>query len=736
MASSRSVREGLKKEQKKEPLDISSIDLMTIKDSAQLNFESFSNVEIDEESQRLLIIASQQKVPTRFAVVDIFTEQKGKIIHNLVFQPSLPANATEADMKSTEELYGKGNVVKAHEELSGIVHPQTIAIRGKQIKKKQAEGKPLEGYELKLLRQKEILDERAKANKTKTTLPSPLPSLGLSCQLFPTKDGCRFDWIGRSTMQYTVFKVNDIAQDCFLFNEYSKVNENNLFVGREYTTSCHIDRSVECKTMDMLHEAAKKNIEALFNRKGILKKVQSCISIRKKDSSVVYDQIWQEIRNDKAKIAAYLENSLYVAIGLASGHQGRLWPDQTDYEMIERIFKTADKLDIKLNLNSIPKKFTQLKLGSPLLLIIKNDKPDQHKIFNLLRERGAELSAEDMAIIEDNPKIKDNYFYKTAQQPDNLNELILPPLHLAAKMGDLNACRKFLPNLDPNQPLSPTNGVTPFFIAAENNQTQVLKGFVIINKKAGKMDSPVKIKLNRLINGNWTIETALYNLMHAHDIITQDMKREMFLSKLGSKTPTGLTPLHIAVLFNQEKIVKQLLQEGANVNAKIGNKITPLELAVEMGHFDIAYSLIEKQQVDIKKTADSSLENLKTDAYSNMIHLYKLAQQGRSHDIDIKEEFKTLVAFNRLTENPTSGRNDMQAFYKKYNDSPSLRGRKVVLENLKMEVKKQNALKQQSAPKQLSISPDSLFNKGSLRTTTANIIQPNAIDASSVPRKK
>lgn len=54
-----------------------------------------------------------------------------------------------------------------------------------------------------------------------------------------------------------------------------------------------------------------------------------------------------------------------------------------------------------------------------------------------------------------------------------------------------------------------------------------------------------------------------------------------------------LTPLHVAASSGDEDVVKELLNQGENCNAKDVHEITPLHFAAYKGHLKIAQLLID-----------------------------------------------------------------------------------------------------------------------------------------------
>ena len=57
--------------------------------------------------------------------------------------------------------------------------------------------------------------------------------------------------------------------------------------------------------------------------------------------------------------------------------------------------------------------------------------------------------------------------------------------------------------------------------------------------------------------------------------------------------PTNWTPLHYASFYGNVEMVKFLIQNGLNVNAKTIGGSTPLQKAVDCNHFEVMKILVE-----------------------------------------------------------------------------------------------------------------------------------------------
>jgi ankyrin repeat protein len=80
---------------------------------------------------------------------------------------------------------------------------------------------------------------------------------------------------------------------------------------------------------------------------------------------------------------------------------------------------------------------------------------------------------------------------------------------------------------------------------------------------------------------------------------------EMLLRRFGAnanaKSDGAWTPLHNACEKGSEKIVRLLLEERAELNARLLNGMTPLHVAAQAGHLEIVKILLERP--DIKRAA-------------------------------------------------------------------------------------------------------------------------------------
>lgn len=350
----------------------------------------------------------------RCAVLIVFekkeNEDKKKAIDNpiiyiphLIFQPSLPSDATEEDIKAQEALVGY-KFVKAKKDLTGIVHPDTLAWRQKLAAEEIKKRAPLEKKKKEMERGGPPLSEEEKAlfeeySKNEYLLKEPLLTLGLSCELSRSIGRvCVFSWIGRSTMQYKLFEIHPVAKLCLLFSTYEISQDGTFEYGRRYTDVFFLDRSMPELGMENLFMGLYKKYNQFSNEYKIIH-VESSDPNSENVSRLC--GIWERICNDDKEIEKNnqidaLEVSVYVAIGLFKREPGEFWIKDSDYEIIkQRLDYAKNELKSPLDLNKIPDKFKDRPASlPPLELAVKTRKLD---VVKLLLENGAVLTPSTIA---------------------------------------------------------------------------------------------------------------------------------------------------------------------------------------------------------------------------------------------------------------------------------------------------------------------------------------------------
>jgi ankyrin repeat protein len=76
-------------------------------------------------------------------------------------------------------------------------------------------------------------------------------------------------------------------------------------------------------------------------------------------------------------------------------------------------------------------------------------------------------------------------------------------------------------------------------------------------------------------------------------------------ANINSKNHNGLTPLHVASYCGESAIVNTLIEKGAEVNVKAKDGVTALHAAASKGNLDTIKLLINKgAEVDAKTSKD------------------------------------------------------------------------------------------------------------------------------------
>ncbi|WP_054849042.1 ankyrin repeat domain-containing protein [Vulcanisaeta sp. JCM 14467] len=136
-----------------------------------------------------------------------------------------------------------------------------------------------------------------------------------------------------------------------------------------------------------------------------------------------------------------------------------------------------------------------------------------------------------------------------------------------------------------------------------------------------------------------------------------DLSKVIDLIKAGAnvnvKDPTyGMTPLHYAVLGNRLDIVKYLIENGADINARDNTGKTPLHFAAKNGYLDIVKYLIEnKADINVKDNIGKTpLDYAEENGHKNVAnYLRKIMKkqappQQRAASHDLAQDLLTVVS--------------------------------------------------------------------------------------------
>ena len=141
------------------------------------------------------------------------------------------------------------------------------------------------------------------------------------------------------------------------------------------------------------------------------------------------------------------------------------------------------------------------------------------------------------------------------------------------------------------------------------DQSELIKQLMDAAKN-GKIEKVKYLIEEKTVDVNSADDTKAHNTAlhhaaeHGQDIIIE------YLIDSGAQKDVqdamfGMTPLYLAVDYNQENAVKKLLYYGANCNIPSKNDITPLHSAAQENNFNITKEL--KDEID--KTLQTQKEN-------------------------------------------------------------------------------------------------------------------------------
>jgi ankyrin repeat protein len=169
----------------------------------------------------------------------------------------------------------------------------------------------------------------------------------------------------------------------------------------------------------------------------------------------------------------------------------------------------------------------------------------------------------------------------------------MKPIHSSALVGDMQTVRKLVGDGEnvnsPNSLGGRYLGYTPLHLAIENGHVKLAE--YLIEKGA---DVNVAAK-----NGLTPLHIAAFNGLS--DLVGLLIEKGAIVNV---STTNGLSPLHMAAIAvrNNESVMRELLENGANVNIGIGSGIgTPLIHAAKFDDRDVASYLI-KNGADVNAT--------------------------------------------------------------------------------------------------------------------------------------
>ncbi|WP_353273619.1 tetratricopeptide repeat protein [Wolbachia endosymbiont (group A) of Agelastica alni] len=141
------------------------------------------------------------------------------------------------------------------------------------------------------------------------------------------------------------------------------------------------------------------------------------------------------------------------------------------------------------------------------------------------------------------------------------------------------------------------------------NAASCIPHIISIWDYASKYDELIKSFIIDSTNNKATTSTTYFDLIiegnnyGVIDAIIKKINSDNLKEVINAKSKDDVTPLHKAVLRNDEKIVKLLIDEDADVNAKKSNGWTPLHLAAKNGNLEVVNALLEKGASVYDKTS-------------------------------------------------------------------------------------------------------------------------------------
>jgi|GEM_PF-1903775 len=162
------------------------------------------------------------------------------------------------------------------------------------------------------------------------------------------------------------------------------------------------------------------------------------------------------------------------------------------------------------------------------------------------------------------------------------------PVYIAAAKGHVEIVEALLKKGAKPAGAPTQNGTTPLSLAAQFGHLEIVRA--LLNKGANPNAAGHKPLLIAIAHDHLEIVDALLNKsVHPDNVKTSD----------------GNTALHFAAHTGHHRIVKCLLDHGANPDACTNSGITPLFIAAQFGHLEVAVLLLQHR-------ADSRLARTET----------------------------------------------------------------------------------------------------------------------------
>ncbi|XGA08445.1 MAG: ankyrin repeat domain-containing protein [Wolbachia endosymbiont of Xenopsylla cheopis] len=432
------------------------------------------------------------------------------------------------------------------------------------------------------------------------------------------KDGASLeakDWHGRTSLHHASLNGNlDMVE--YLIRQNVTLDVQNLYGSTpvhdaswsghlkvvEYLIENKADFEVEDKyDRTPLHDASLSghlNIVEYLVEKGAILEV--------KDK---YDKTPLDLANQKGYVniveflkQAQLDRGLFTAI------------QDSNHDKVEDLIKNGASLEAKNRDGKTPADLATQKGDIGIAKILKQAKLDRelftavqdgnlNKVKDLIKN-GANLEARD----KDGKTPLD---LATPRDCINIQEIFKQvqldrELLIAVESGNLNEVENLVvnKNADVNTNVD-EYGWTPLHFAASGSKFDIVKFLFDKNANIKAKDA----------YGNTPLHIAA---QHSGKLEIVEFLLDKNISGINDVTNDGLTPLHVAVKSNKLGTVKLLLDRGASIGIKDKHNRTPLSLAAKEGYINIV-QVIEQTQLDLDEELLTAVESGNLNEVENLV---------------------------------------------------------------------------------------------------------------------
>lgn len=279
-----------------------------------------------------------------------------------------------------------------------------------------------------------------------------------------------------------------------------------------------------------------------------------------------FDDILNKLASDEQKLTALKQE-------FASAHpevkKAQAVVDLIKKQLDERIDGVLTGLETQLKISNDRIEDLQNQLAKA-----RGEQPEkslQARLSEMDEQTKSVSSPEDQEIARIKAMIKDSPDLINAlrEKGNSLNDLFAP-LHTAASNGQLATAEFLLANgADVNRRSS--RNQTPLYLATENGHRAMVELLIV---KGAEVDA-------RSLNQIPLHKAAEQGFMAVAQVLLQNK------ADVNAKNSVGGTPLHQAVIRGHKAVAELLLENGANINAKDNDGRTPLFAApnLEMAKF-------------------------------------------------------------------------------------------------------------------------------------------------------